>query len=58
MEVSPSLYECGQWKGQNSRGVVRHRPDVWLQGPQAGGHGSQEGGDRSLKTHTQLVLGT
>ena len=58
LEVSPSLYDCGQWKGQNSRGVERHRPDVWLQGPQAGGYGSQECGDRSLKTHTRLVLGT
>ena len=58
VEVSPHLEACGQVNGQNSSGVGRHRPDVWLQGPQAGGYGSQECGDRSLKTHTRLVLGT
>ena len=57
VEVSPNLEACGQVNGQNSSGVGRHRPDVWLQGPQPGGCVGQERGDRSLKTLTRLTFG-
>ena len=58
LEVFPNLYDCGQWNGQNSRGMDRHSPDVWLQGPQPEGSVGQKCGDRSLKTQTRLSLGS
>ena len=57
VEVSPNLEACGQVNGQNSSGVGRHRPDVWLQGPQPGGSVAQDFDDRRLKTQTQPKFG-
>ena len=37
LESSPNLYDFGQWNGQNSHGLGRHSPNVWLQGPQPEG---------------------
>ena len=57
VEGSPSLYDFGQWNGQNSHGLGRHSPNVWLQGPQTVGYVAQNFEDRSLKAQTQLMFG-
>ena len=57
LEVFLNLYECGQWNGKNTRGMDRHSPNVWLQGPQPGWCVAQDFEDRSLKTQTQLMFG-
>ena len=57
LEGSPNLYDFGQWNGQNSHGLGRQRPNVWLQGPQPGGCGAQDFEGGSLKTQTQLRFG-
>ena len=57
LECSPNLYDFGQWYGQNSHGLGRRSPNVWLQGPQPGGCVAQDLEDRRLKTQTQLTFG-
>ena len=57
LENSPNLYDFGQWNGQNSHGLGRHSPNVWLKGPKRGGSLAQNFEDRSMKTQTQLRFG-
>ena len=57
LEGSSNLYDFEQWNGQNSHGLGRHSPNVWLQGPQPGGCVAQDFEDRSLKTQTKLMFG-